>query len=69
MYVILQETHLKINTPQAQNGIARKIAKEFRNILSSDRNNLNVEWRRNKVLELSSHGHTQSDIATVLHVT
>jgi predicted transcriptional regulator len=28
-----------------------------------------VEWRRNKVLELSSQGHTQSDIATVLHVT
>jgi predicted transcriptional regulator len=28
-----------------------------------------VEWRRNKVLELSSQGFTQSDIATVLHVT
>jgi hypothetical protein len=32
-------------------------------------NNLNVEWRRNRVLELSSQGFTQSDIATVLHVT
>jgi predicted transcriptional regulator len=28
-----------------------------------------VEWRRNKVLELSSQGFTQSDIATVLNVT
>ena len=28
-----------------------------------------MEWRRNKVLELSSQGFTQSDIATVLHVT
>jgi predicted transcriptional regulator len=28
-----------------------------------------VEWRRNKVPELSSQGFTQSDIATVLHVT
>jgi predicted transcriptional regulator len=37
--------------------------------LSSNGNNLNVEWRRNKVLELSSQGFTQSDIATVLHVT
>jgi hypothetical protein len=35
--------------------------------LSSARNNL--EWRRNKVLELSSQGLTQSDIATVLKVT
>jgi predicted transcriptional regulator len=32
-------------------------------------NNLNIEWRRNKVLELSSQGFTQSDIATVLQVT
>jgi hypothetical protein len=31
--------------------------------------NLNIEWRRNKVLKLSSQGFTQSDIATVLHVT
>ena len=37
--------------------------------MSSNGNNLNVEWRRNKVLELSSQGFTQSDIATVLHVT
>ena len=28
-----------------------------------------MEWRRNKVLELSSQDFTQSDIATVLHVT
>jgi predicted transcriptional regulator len=45
---------------------------EFRNILSSSGNNHNrihVEWRRNKVLELSSQGHTQSEIATVLQVT
>ena len=28
-----------------------------------------MEWLRNKVLELSSQGFTQSDIATVLHVT
>jgi predicted transcriptional regulator len=32
-------------------------------------NNLNIKWRRNKVIELSSQGFTQSDIATVLHVT
>ena len=37
--------------------------------MRSNGNNLNVEWRRNKVLELSSQGFTQSDIATVLHVT
>ena len=35
--------------------------------MSSARNNL--EWRRNKVLELSSQGLTQLDIATVLKVT
>jgi predicted transcriptional regulator len=35
--------------------------------LSSIRNNL--EWRRNKVLELSSQGLTQSEIATVLKIT
>jgi hypothetical protein len=35
--------------------------------LSSNGNN--VEWRRSKVLELSSQGHTQSEIAIVLHVT
>ncbi|HEY9386221.1 MAG TPA: hypothetical protein VIP70_04225 [Nitrososphaeraceae archaeon] len=29
----------------------------------------NLEWRRNKVLELSSQGHTQSEIARTLHVT
>ena len=27
-----------------------------------------VDWRRNRVLELSSQGFSQSDIATVLHV-
>jgi predicted transcriptional regulator len=27
-----------------------------------------VEWRRDRVLELSSQGFSQSDIATVLHV-
>jgi predicted transcriptional regulator len=32
-------------------------------------NNLNIKWRRNKVIELSSQGFTHSDIATVLHVT
>ncbi len=32
-------------------------------------NGNNVEWRRSKVLELSSQGHTQSEIAIVLHVT
>jgi hypothetical protein len=37
--------------------IALKIKKEFWNILSSARNNL--EWRRNKVLEISSQGLTQ----------
>jgi predicted transcriptional regulator len=36
---------------------------------SNGNNNLNIEWRRNNVLELSSQGFTQSDIATVLHVT
>ncbi|MGC2306807.1 MAG: helix-turn-helix transcriptional regulator [Nitrososphaeraceae archaeon] len=35
--------------------------------MSSARNNL--EWRRNKVLELSSQGLTQSEIATVLKIT
>jgi orotate phosphoribosyltransferase-like protein len=27
-----------------------------------------IEWRRDRVLELSSQGLTQSDIATTLHV-
>ena len=27
-----------------------------------------MEWRRDRVLELSSQGFSQSDIATVLHV-
>ena len=27
-----------------------------------------IEWRRDRVLELSSQGFSQSDIATVLHV-
>lgn len=35
--------------------------------MSSTRNNL--EWRRNKVLELSSQGLSQTEIATVLKVT
>jgi transcriptional regulator len=42
--------------------------------LSSNGNNhnhnyINIEWRRNKVLDLSSQGYTQSEIATVLQVT
>jgi predicted transcriptional regulator len=32
-------------------------------------NHIHVEWRRSKVLELSSQGHTQSEIAAVLQVT
>ena len=39
----------------------------FRNILSTAGNNL--EWCRNKVLELSSQDFTQSEITTVLKVT
>jgi predicted ArsR family transcriptional regulator len=27
-----------------------------------------IEWRRDKVLELSSQGHSQTDIADTLHV-
>ena len=27
-----------------------------------------LEWRRNKVLELSSQGHSQPEIATILQV-
>jgi hypothetical protein len=27
-----------------------------------------IEWRRDRVLELSSQGFSQSDIASVLHV-
>ena len=27
-----------------------------------------LQWRRNKVLELSSQGHSQRDIADILHV-
>lgn len=41
--------------------------KEFWNIFGTTGNNL--EWRRNKVLELSSQGFTQTEIATVLKVT
>jgi orotate phosphoribosyltransferase-like protein len=41
--------------------------REIWNILSLTKNN-HLEWRRNKVLELSSQGLTQSDIATELHI-
>jgi predicted transcriptional regulator len=37
--------------------------------LSSNGNSPQVEWRRSKVLELSSQGYTQTEIASVLHVT
>ena len=32
-------------------------------------NHIDIEWRRSKVLELSSQGHTLSEIATILRVT
>ena len=35
----------------------------------NDHNHKMVEWRRNKVLEWSSQGHTQTDIAHILQVT
>ena len=28
-----------------------------------------LEWRRNKVLELSSQGHSQTEIANTLHIS
>jgi predicted transcriptional regulator len=34
-----------------------------------NKNRIEREWRRNKVLELSSQGFTQSEISTVLHIT
>ena len=37
--------------------------------LSTKTKQQQIEWRRDRVLELSSQGFSQSDIATVLHVT
>ena len=36
---------------------------------SNGNNSPQIEWRRSKVLELSSQGYTQTEIASVLHVT
>jgi DNA-binding CsgD family transcriptional regulator len=32
-------------------------------------NNSSLEWRRSKVLELSSHGYNQSDISRILQIS
>jgi predicted transcriptional regulator len=37
-------------------------------LLISKVQQLQMEWRRDRVLELSSQGFSQSDIANVLHV-
>ena len=31
--------------------------------------NNSLEWRRSKVLELSSHGYNQSDISSILQIS
>ena len=36
--------------------------------LLSTKTQQQIEWRRDKVLELSSQGHNQRDIADTLHV-
>jgi transcriptional regulator len=36
--------------------------------LLSTKTQQQIEWRREKVLELSSQGHSQRDIADTLHV-
>ena len=36
---------------------------------NNDHNHKMVEWRRNKVLELSSQGSTETDIADILQVS
>jgi transcriptional regulator len=38
-------------------------------VSNTKKNNLELEWHRNKVLELSSQGLTQSEIASILKVT
>jgi len=38
------------------------------NNLSSSANS-NIEWRRNKVVELASQGHNQSDISRILQIS
>ena len=38
------------------------------NIHSTKNTDKQIQWRRTKVLELSSQGNTQSDIAKTLHV-
>jgi DNA-binding CsgD family transcriptional regulator len=35
----------------------------------NNNNNSSLEWRRNKVLELSSQGHNQSEISKILQVS
>jgi hypothetical protein len=30
--------------------------------------NINIEWRRNKVLELTSQGHNQSEVSRILQI-
>jgi predicted transcriptional regulator len=37
-------------------------------LLSTKTKQQQIEWRRDRVLELSSQGFSQTDIATVLHV-
>jgi transcriptional regulator len=40
------------------------------NNLSMTMNNFHrTEWRRSKVLELSSHGYSQSDISRILQIS
>ena len=50
-----------------ENAIPTKIKCGEMQLLST-KTQQQIEWRRNKVLELSSQGHSQRDIADTLHV-
>ena len=52
--------------PKCEYGKPSYFTKEKVENLSSQMERL--EWRRNKVLELSSQGHSQPEIATILQV-
>ena len=39
------------------------------NLSSSVNNNSSIEWRRNKVQELSSQGYNQSEISKILQIS